>query len=454
MENSLNMKLFKLLFSLTIVLCVASCKNFDKKNAQTPFSDPELQHEATLALENALVNDIFTPPVASRVYAYSSIAAYEVVVNEDTTLQTLAGRIHGFNQPPKPKGKDIDFGVACAIAYLYTAKAFIYSESLIKDFSATLIKEQKLKGLSEERLSASVKYGELVAEHVVAYSKTDNYVLVKAMARYTVKKQVGKWSPTPPDYMDAVEPNWRKIRPFTLDSARQFAPPQAPNFSIEKQSDFYQLAMEVVEISKDLSEEKVAIANFWDCNPFATKHEGHVMVGVKKISPGAHWIGITRTAARTSKASLSKSAEAYALVSIALFDSFISCWDEKYRSELIRPETYINSYIDTKWKPLLSTPPFPEYTSGHSVISASSAHVLTNLFGANFSYIDSVEVDYGLPPKAFKSFKQASDQAAISRLYGGIHYRPAVENGIEQGQAVGQWVFTRVKTRKQAKTNP
>jgi hypothetical protein len=371
-----------------------------------------------------------------------------VVVNEDSTLQALGGTLQNFRQSPVPKNNTIDYGVAAAVAYLQTGKAFIYSEALINDFMATLLVDMKLRGMDEKILSASEEYGKIVAEHVIAYSKTDNYVTVKAMPRYSVKRQVGKWSPTPPDYMDAVEPHWRQIRPFTLDSASQFAPPKSPSFSTDKKSDFYKLAKYVLDVSKNLSVEQIAIANFWDCNPFATRHEGHVMVGIKKISPGAHWIGIARTASRTSNATLSKSAEAYALVSIALFESFISCWDEKYRSELIRPETYINSYLDATWKPLLSTPPFPEYTSGHSVISASSAQVLAHLFGENFNYIDSVEVDYGLPPRSFQSFKQASDQAAISRLYGGIHYRPAIENGIAQGRAVGQWVLQKVKTRK------
>ena len=443
-----RLRLNTFLFLFVSSICLFGCRNVDNKIIQPRLSNPELLHEATLALENALVNDIFTPPVASRIYAYASIAAYEVAVNQDTTLVSLAGQLNGFGRASIPTDPQIDFGLAAAIAYLKTCKTFIYSESLILDFQGTMLEELKLKGMSDEILIASVKYGEEVADHVIEYSKTDNYALSVTMPRYTVKKLVGKWSPTAPDYMDAVDPNWRKVRPFILDSASQFAPPKAPVFSVDKQSDFYRLATEVVEVSRDLSDEQKAMANFWDCNPFATTHEGHVMVGVKKISPGAHWVGIARTASRAAKANLSKSAEAYALISITLFEGFISCWDEKYRSELIRPETYINSYIDTRWKPFLSTPPFPEYTSGHSVISASSAQVLTHLYGDNFAYIDSVEVDYGLPPRSFKSFDQASDQAAMSRLYGGIHYRPAVENGIAQGKAVGQWVLNKVKTRK------
>ncbi|MFZ6014222.1 MAG: vanadium-dependent haloperoxidase, partial [Bacteroidota bacterium] len=144
-----------------------------------------------------------------------------------------------------------------------------------------------------------------------------------------------------------------------------------------------------------------------------------------------------------------RSAEAYMRVAIALIDGFISCWDEKYRSRLIRPESYINQYIDENWIPLLQTPPFPEYTSGHSVISSASAVTLTKLFGDNFSFTDSTEVEFGMTARSFKSFIHASEEAAISRMYGGIHYRPAIEHGITEGRAVGEFVWQKIKTRKE-----
>ena len=133
----------------------------------------------------------------------------------------------------------------------------------------------------------------------------------------------------------------------------------------------------------------------------------------------------------------------------ALADAFISCWDEKYRSELVRPETVINTYIDPEWTPTLQTPPFPEYTSGHSVISASAATALTSIFGETFPYTDSVEVEFGLPPRSFNSFMEASQEAAISRLYGGIHYMPACSIGVDQGKLVGNWVVGHIKTKKE-----
>ena len=167
-------------------------------------------------------------------------------------------------------------------------------------------------------------------------------------------------------------------------------------------------------------------------------------VSTKKITPGGHWIGITKIACESSKLSLAKSIQAYALCSIALFDGFISCWDEKYRSKLIRPETVINEHMDENWLPLLQTPPFPEHTSGHSVISSAAAVVLTSYFGENFAFDDDTELQYGLPIRSFSSFKAASDEAAISRLYGGIHYRPAIDYGVDQGTKVGEFIIANI----------
>ena len=162
---------------------------------------------------------------------------------------------------------------------------------------------------------------------------------------------------------------------------------------------------------------------------------------LKKISPGAHWMGITKIACRKTKSDFNKTLYAYTKASIAMNDAFISCWDEKYRSNLIRPETLINEHIDQNWKPILQTPPFPEYTSGHSVVSGAASTVLTDVFGDNFSFDDDTEVPYGLPVRSFTSFTQAADEAAISRMYGGIHYRAAVEVGVKQGRDLGQFVI-------------
>jgi hypothetical protein len=244
--------------------------------------------------------------------------------------------------------------------------------------------------------------------------------------------------------MEGIEPSWNEIRPFTLDSAEQFKPPFPTKYDTDIGSQFYQETVEVYKAVNNATDEHKAIASFWDCNPYVLNVTGHVMHASKKITPGGHWINIVKIACEQSNVSIEKSIEAYTLTSIALADAFISCWDEKYRSNLVRPETVINEKIDPDWLPLLQTPPFPEYTSGHSVISSAAAVVLTSIFGDNFAFADDSEVEYGLPVRNFPSFIAASEEAAVSRLYGGIHYRPAIDNGVTQGRALGKYVVQKI----------
>jgi hypothetical protein len=248
--------------------------------------------------------------------------------------------------------------------------------------------------------------------------------------------------------MSAVEPHWSTIRPFFLDSAQQFSPLPPVEFNAAQDRPFYKLMHEVYETANNLTIEQREIAAFWDCNPFAVQYSGHLAMGLKKISPGGHWMGITGIACRQSSASIEKTVEAYALVALTLSDAFISCWDEKYVSDRIRPEAAINKYIDAAWKPLLQTPPFPEYTSGHSVISTAGAFVLTFIFGDNFAFRDTTEEYFGLPARNFNSFSNAADEAAISRLYGGIHFRDAIEQGQVQGRSIAQYIIQKISRSK------
>jgi membrane-associated phospholipid phosphatase len=212
-------------------------------------------------------------------------------------------------------------------------------------------------------------------------------------------------------------------------------------------SPFYLQAKEVYDIGKSLTEDQRQIVQFWDDNPYVMHVRGHAMFATKKVTPGGHWMGITAIAARRSGADLMQSAEAYVRTAIALSDGFLSCWDEKFRSNLVRPETVINAHLDEGWQPLLQTPPFPEYTSGHSVISSAAATVLTEQFGEAFAFTDSVEVEFGIPARPYPSFAAAAAEAAVSRLYSGIHYRMAVEEGSVQGRRVGELVVERLRTR-------
>ena len=232
---------------------------------------------------------------------------------------------------------------------------------------------------------------------------------------------------------------------MVIPSTDIFNPPPPLDINMSKNSSFYNELMEVYRIGRQVTEdnndsEEAKIAAFWDCNPYVSHHKGHAMFATKKITPGGHWIGITKIASDISNDTFDEAINSYLNVSVALFDAFIACWDTKWNTLVVRPETLINQYLDDEWLPKLQTPPFPEYTSGHSVISKASAIVLTKIYGEDFSFDDSTEIKYGLPIRSFNSFMHAADEAAISRLYGGIHYRMAVEHGVVQGDKVGRYI--------------
>jgi hypothetical protein len=433
------------------LFCVVffSCSS-DENEWKFKVERADFLHRSVKQVTDVIVHDIFSPPVAARIYAYMSVAGYEAAIPQDKRYVTLAGQLTGLEPVPQPAdGEEYCFQLASVQAMLKVGRTLVFSEDKMDVFYEKIMQEFKDTDIPDDVFERSIAYGSQVADHIVAWSGKDNYKQSRSFPKYSILDDPATWKPTPPAYMDAIEPHWNKIRTFGIDSAGQFKPKAPTAFSIEKESPFYKEALEVYNIGKNLTEDQREIASFWDCNPFVMNVKGHVMFATKKISPGGHWMNITHVACVKSKADFTQSAEAYVMVAVALFDGFVSCWDEKYRSRLIRPETYINQYVDEDWVPLLQTPPFPEYTSGHSVISGSAAMTLTSLFGENFAFTDSTEIEFGLTSRNFKSFDEACTEAAISRMYGGIHYRPAFENGLVQGKAIGNYILNKVKTRRE-----
>lgn len=458
-----KMKNFILLsIVLLSITCFYSCQEEVNENYKEEVNNPEFLHRTVKKLTDVIVHDIFSPPVASRIYAYPSIAAYEVMVNKNTgTYNSLAGQLTDLKNVPQPES-DLEycFELASLQAFLRVGETLIFSKDAIQAYRDTIHQTFKDIQMPSKVFENSIAYGEKVGQHILEWSKSDMYAETRTLPKYALTNDESKWEPTPPDFMEGIEPSWNKIRPFVLDSAQQFVPDQPTAFSKDKNSQFYKETLVVLEKGKKLSEEEleaasdeqkeqIAIAKFWDCNPYVSHHKGHVMFATKKITPGGHWINIVSIVARKANSDFMETIEAYALTSIALADGFISCWDEKYRSGLVRPETYINRYIDSTWMPLLQTPPFPEYTSGHSVISSAASVALTSIYGDNFAFDDTSEEEYGLPVRSFTSFYDASAEAAISRLYGGIHYMPAIDNGVAQGKNVGKYIIRELTLKKQ-----
>ena len=433
-------------------LSLASCDTTNPNwNAEAERAD--LVHGSMQRLTDVIVHDIFSPPQAARIYAYASIAGYEAGRHADPALVTTGDQLNGFTPVPQPEAAaEYAYPLAASVAILTVGRHLIFSEPMIEEYRGELEREFRATGMPEEVFDRSVAYGEAVAAHVIKYSDGDNYKQSRTFPKFSINNDPARWRPTPPDYMDGIEPHWLTIRPFLLDSAQQFKPLPPPEFDLTDGSEFKDDLLEVYNALDEEREERIAVASFWDCNPFVSHHRGHVMFATKKISPGGHWMGIAKTVAQSEDLAPAAALETYLRVSLALADGFISCWDEKYRSNLVRPETLINQYIDEDWQPALQTPPFPEYTSGHSVISRAAATAMTDLFGADFAYVDSVEVDWGLPSRRYDSFYAASEEAAISRLYGGIHYGPAIWEGVKQGQAVGDFVVGKLRTRREGLT--
>jgi hypothetical protein len=440
-----------LLVQASQALCQVSQGDKNVKQPALPYNSMlqqqlQLLTDDVFSLSEVMLHDVANPPAASRFYAYSLLGAYEAVFHAKGNLPDINKRLKQnpiTTTPSPPRQPNLSF---CAnYTLLQVGKQIMPSGPMLEQRQKALLDTfRKQQKMSKASLDDHLRYCQDVAAQIVAYARQDAYNKLSTYRRYTPSKVEGHWYPTPPEYMAAVEPQWKTIRPFFLDSARQFSPGPAAPFSKDTTSSFFRQMKEVYQLGKTLTAEQRDIANFWDCNPFAVTYSGHMAIGLKKISPGGHWMGIAGIACLKGNVSIDSAVLIHTLVALTLHDAFISCWQEKYESDRIRPEAAINKLMDPSWRPLLQTPPFPEYTSGHSVVSSAVSTVLTFLLGDNFAFTDNSEVYFGLPERDFTSFNQAANEAAISRLYGGIHFRDACENGVLQGKSIGKNVLNRM----------
>ena len=408
----------------------------------------EYLRPAIWSLTMVMLHDVVNPPAASRYYAYAMLGAYDLVAQHDAAIVKPGRFIRHYPATAIPDSGVYDYRVAAAFSILETGRVMLPSGFMLEEQETKFVALLKKLHYPQLLIDRSLAAGRRATEKVVAFSRGDNYSRLSAQLRYSPLKKDSTWYPTPPAYIEAVEPNWRIIRPMIIESSDQFIPPPLTPFSTDTASAFYHLALEVYRISKDTGEQAVqekTIAGFWDCNPFNVVTSGHMMIGLKKISPGGHWMDVTCVVSGVAGLDFDATIEAQTLVAVTLMDAFIACWDAKYKSNRIRPETYINRYMDARWQPYLQTPPFPEYTSGHSVISTASAEVLTYLLGERLDFTDNTEELWDIRPRSFHSFREAAAEAAISRMYGGIHYRDGVTSGQVQGLELGQYITAQLR---------
>ncbi len=432
-----------------IVVLALSCKQ-DYTGYTTQFGDPLLYNKTVKTLNNIVLENNFPPMIAARNYAYANIAAYECLSAGDSALPSLAGRIRDLPKLAVPtEGKVIDFHLAALLAFVKVGNAVTFPEGSLMAYHAGLLRMADSLDVPSAVVKSSLVFSDSVAAAILRWSKGDRYAATRGASRYSINDSVGRWVPTPPTYESGLEPHWREIRPFVLDSAAQFSPGQPPVFDMRPGTVYYKSLMEVKNTVDQLTDEQRHIADFWDDNPFKMHVSGHVMFATKKFSPAGHWMNIVGIAAHKANADFTTTVAAYAHTAIALFDGFISCWDEKYRSNYVRPETVINEMISGEWHPYIQTPPFPSYTSGHSTISAAAAEVMTSFFGDQLSFTDTSLLEFGIANREIKSFRQAAQEASISRLYGGIHYRFDLDSGNAAGSRLGRYIVDKLISKKE-----
>ncbi len=439
----------KIIYSLTIAaLFLYSCSS--NENYKQLTKDPAIFCRTVKQLNDVVLENNFPPMIASRNYAYACIAAYECMAAGSNVYETLSGQIKHLPVLPTPTDtSSIDYHLAAILSFCKVGTAVTFSDDIMIEYVNQLKQEMSENGMSSRVMNATTAFADTMSNAILAWAKKDNYLQTRSAAKYTVTNEPGTWVPTPPMYAQALEAHWNEIRPMVLDSASQFIPVRPPAFTPKiKTSIFYNAVKEVEELVDSLSEAQKEIALFWDDNPFQLNVVGHVQYASKKFSPAGHWMNIVGIIGKEKGADFETVVASYAAAVIALFDGFISTWDEKYRSNYVRPVSVINEYFNPVWQPFIQTPPFPEYTSGHAVISAAAAEVMTNWYGEQTHFTDTSLVEFGIKAREFNNIRLAAKEAALSRVYGGIHYRYSCDIGNEQGIKIGQLVIQKLKFKK------
>jgi hypothetical protein len=438
---------------LAVAGCIAvfatachSPKDYDKI-----FNNPLLYSNTVHELNTVVMGNNFGPIVASRNYLYAAIAGYEVIAaGYPKQYASLSGQLHGLKGiPPPPQGQKIQFGLASLLAFCKLGEAVTFPEGSLRYYTDSLKKMATDHGMPTDMYDNSIAYADTVAAAIMKWSKSDRYLQTRGAPEYTVKDSPGRWVPTPPAYTSAMEPHWSTIRYVVVDSVDEFIPHAPYPFNVTDKNSAYYKEVKLIQNKVDsLTEEETFIADFWDDNPFKLNVSGHLMFGTKKFSPGGHWMSVAGIAAEKAKADLPTTVTAYAKTAIALFDAFIECWNVKYIYNTARPESVINKYFDPNWRPHLQTPPFPEYTCGHCTISAAASEALTSVFGDNFAYTDTTEMEFGINRRSYKSFRDASLETMNSRFFGGIHFHYSCIISNHMGTQIGGLVADRLKMKK------
>ncbi len=397
-----------------------------------------------MALELTRHTATYTPPVASRTFAYMGVAALEAAATGNPKLKSLAGQVNGLTPVPlRETGQTYDEaaiiqGVMATLVPALYANTGPTGQRVMASVEAKW-RDVVAEGLPDDVVTRSLDYGQTIAAHILEWSKNDGGAVIANMGfpmDYALKEGPANWKPT---NVIAVQqkpllPNWGTNRTFAMKDGAACPLPPPPEYSEDPNSEFFKQAKEVMDTKKALTPEQRATARFWSDDPMLSP------------TPPGHWVSIALQIMERDKSDIAQSTEVLAALGITLADAFIANWHTKYEYDLLRPVTYIRRTMDKTWESTMTTPPFPEYPSGHSTQSAAAAFVLTGAFGENFSFEDTTHIRDGIKARTYPNFMAAAEEAGLSRLYGGIHFRAAIERGLDQGKCVGAFT-AKLQTR-------
>lgn len=444
-------KIFKKIAAVSLLATILSgCSKDENFTPKLPIaaSVETVKFNASIAKDwMVVIRDIVksegkNPPQASRIYGYTGVTLYESVVNGMPENKSLGGQLNGLGTMPVSKNT-VDYPSVVNEAMYSVAKDIfgtLKAENLLRldSIRSANIASRKMDN-DQVTIEHSAEFGKQIATAILNWISTDNFKETRTMT-YVVPSRVGNlqfWAPTDAVNLNPAEPFWGQIRCFSMTSADMCEVPELVPFSTVPGSAFYDQAMEVLTINQNLTQGQKDIAKWWADGPSVT------------ATPSGHWVGIENDLTVNLQLNLATAASMYAMVGIAEADAFISCWYSKYKYNYLRPKTFIQEFIpgNTTWTSFIPTPAFPEYPSGHSVSSGASSEVLTSMLG-NLSFTDRTNTNLGFTPRFYTSFYEAANEAALSRLYGGIHFREANESGIKQGRAIAQFLLRRVHLKK------
>lgn len=447
------MKKFFTLLALALFVIPFSCDKTDDTLSTRALTYKSTEYEGRLAHEwmelgyQMIKDNYLYGAHAARIYGYLGLTAWESVCRGLESGKSMAGQINDYAAPASfDDSKAYDWGIV-----LCTAMRTVFPELIDNidnaqrsqvDVLASLQEAEMMqKGLPEQVRQDSRNLGLRIGQRIVERIRKDGRELIRNIVPVIpTRDDSHKW------YWDAntlgqtpVEPLWSTVRTFVTDNAQTCEPAPPFPYSEDPASDFFREAKEVYDVER--TAEQRAIAYHWENGPGRT------------CSPACHWISIAQQLLNREGSDLAVSAKTYCLLGFAAADGFSACWFAKYKYFLLRPVTYIREVIDPAWTPLIGTPPYPDYTSGSSVMGGAAPVVLREIFG-EVGFVDKTHLGsplythdggpFVLPERVFPSLTAAGEEQMLSRILGGVHYRRACEEGLKTGRCVGQTILSRI----------